>query len=180
MPGQSQMTPHLSLTKEGKRTILRWEEKPPEYKTDDDNMMSTQVKKSRVIEESINRAYVKLIRTAERFIYIENQYFLGSAYAWPTDSEVQLSLSLNVLISPAPIIPLLSSSYSLSLSGAVPSHNPSRDCWKGFRDDSWGETVLRLHRHPLASWGWPGSFGNSGDTRLAGLFISFCSSYQVF
>ena len=91
-------------------------------------MMSTQVKKSRVIEESINRAYVKLIRTAERFIYIENQYFLGSAYAWPMDSEVQLLLLLDVLILPAPIIPLLSSSYSLSLSGAVPSHNPSRDC----------------------------------------------------
>ena len=91
-------------------------------------MMPTQVKKSRVIEESINRAYVKLIRTAERFIYIENQYFLGSAYAWPMDSEVQLSLSLDVLIWPAPIIPLLSSSYLLSLSGAVPSHNPSRDC----------------------------------------------------
>jgi len=47
------------------------------------------VKKSTLMEESINRAYVKLIRTAERFIYIENQYFLGSAYAWPTDSKVQ-------------------------------------------------------------------------------------------
>ena len=57
------------------------------------------MKKSRVIEESINRAYVKLIRTAERFIYIENQYFLGSAYAWPTDSEVQLSLLPDILIS---------------------------------------------------------------------------------
>ena len=41
-----------------------------------------------MIEESISRAYVKLIRTAERFIYVENQYFLGSAYAWHTDSEV--------------------------------------------------------------------------------------------
>ena len=40
-----------------------------------------------MIEESINRAYVKLIRTAERFIYIENQYFLGSAYAWLEDSD---------------------------------------------------------------------------------------------
>ena len=67
-------------------------------------MMTTQVKKSRVIEESINRAYVKLIRTAERFIYIENQYFLGSAYAWPTDSEVKL------------IMPILSFSYPLSSS----------------------------------------------------------------
>ena len=58
------------------------------------------MKKSTLMEESINRAYVKLIRTAERFIYIENQYFLGSAYAWPTDSEVQLSLLLDILISP--------------------------------------------------------------------------------
>ena len=84
-----------------------------------------QVKKSRVIEESINRAYVKLIRTAERFIYIENQYFLGSAYAWPTDSEVQLSLLHGILI--LLLLLLLSFSHSLSLSGAVPSHNPSRD-----------------------------------------------------
>ena len=76
------------------------------------------MKKSRVIEESINRAYVKLIRTAERFIYIENQYFLGSAYAWNTDSEVQLSLSLKVLIS------LLSPSHPLSLPGAVSPYNP--------------------------------------------------------
>ena len=93
------------------------------------------MKKSRMIEESINRAYVKLIRTAERFIYIENQYFLGSAYAWPTDSEVQLSLLLNILISLFPLLPLLSSSNPLSLSGAVSSHNPSRDRRKGFRDD---------------------------------------------
>ena len=58
------------------------------------------MKKSTLMEESINRAYVKLIRTAERFIYIENQYFLGSAYAWPTDSKVQLALLLDILISP--------------------------------------------------------------------------------
>ena len=87
-------------------------------------MMPTQVKKSRVIEESINRAYVKLIRTAERFIYIENQYFLGSAYAWPTDSKVKLSLLLDIIS----LSPFSSFFNSLSLSGAVPSHNPSRDC----------------------------------------------------
>lgn len=47
------------------------------------------VKKSRWIEDSICRAYIRLIRAAERFIYIENQYFLGSAYAWHTDSQVK-------------------------------------------------------------------------------------------
>ena len=28
-----------------------------------------------------------MIRNAENFIYIENQYFLGSAYAWLSDVE---------------------------------------------------------------------------------------------
>lgn len=31
---------------------------------------------------SIQRAYVHYIRTAEKFIYIENQYFLGSSNEW--------------------------------------------------------------------------------------------------
>lgn len=46
------------------------------------------VKKSRIIEDSITRAYIKTIRAAERFIYIENQYFLGSSYAWLDDQKV--------------------------------------------------------------------------------------------
>ena len=44
-------------------------------------MYTLTVKKSRLTEDSINRAYIHTIRAAERFIYIENQYFLGSAYA---------------------------------------------------------------------------------------------------
>ena len=52
-----------------------------------------------MIEESISRAYVKLIRTAERFIYVENQYFLGSAYAWHTDLEVKLHFHLSLSLS---------------------------------------------------------------------------------
>ncbi|CAN6236921.1 unnamed protein product [Urochloa humidicola] len=36
------------------------------------------------VEQSIHAAYVAAIRSAERFIYIENQYFIGSSYAWPT------------------------------------------------------------------------------------------------
>jgi phospholipase D1/2 len=46
------------------------------------------VKKSRNIEDSIARGYVKAIRSAEHFLYIENQYFLGSAYAWAKDNQI--------------------------------------------------------------------------------------------
>jgi len=40
------------------------------------------------VDNSIMRAYVHLIRQAQNFIYIENQYFLGSAYSWSQGSEV--------------------------------------------------------------------------------------------
>merc|ERR1711936_292710 len=46
------------------------------------------VKKSRKIEDSIARGYIQAIRAAEYFIYIENQYFLGSAYAWARDNQI--------------------------------------------------------------------------------------------
>ncbi|KAM0946406.1 putative phospholipase D [Dioscorea sansibarensis] len=36
------------------------------------------------IDKSIHSAYVKAIRSAQHFIYIENQYFLGSSYFWPS------------------------------------------------------------------------------------------------
>ncbi|KAF0934998.1 hypothetical protein E2562_029524 [Oryza meyeriana var. granulata] len=36
------------------------------------------------VEQSIHTAYVRAIRSAKRFIYIENQYFIGSSYAWPS------------------------------------------------------------------------------------------------
>ncbi|MCD9638808.1 hypothetical protein HAX54_022964 [Datura stramonium] len=36
------------------------------------------------IDRSIHLAYVKAIRSAQHFIYIENQYFLGSSYCWPS------------------------------------------------------------------------------------------------
>ena len=39
-------------------------------------------KKGRVVEASIAKAYVQMIRNAENFIYIEDQYFYGSAYSW--------------------------------------------------------------------------------------------------
>ncbi|RRT69791.1 hypothetical protein B296_00026072 [Ensete ventricosum] len=39
--------------------------------------------KNLIIDKSIHTAYVRAIRSAQHFIYIENQYFLGSSYAWP-------------------------------------------------------------------------------------------------
>lgn len=33
---------------------------------------------------SIQKAYIKAIRSAQHFIYIENQYFIGSSFGWPT------------------------------------------------------------------------------------------------
>mmetsp|Transcript_6022 Transcript_6022/g.16789 ORF Transcript_6022/g.16789 Transcript_6022/m.16789 type:complete len:219 (-) Transcript_6022:121-777(-) len=36
----------------------------------------------RFVDDSIHRAYVHHIRRAERYIYIENQYFLGGSQAW--------------------------------------------------------------------------------------------------
>ncbi|XP_027079766.1 phospholipase D beta 1 [Coffea arabica] len=38
--------------------------------------------KNVLIDMSIHTAYVKAIRAAQHFIYIENQYFLGSSYNW--------------------------------------------------------------------------------------------------
>ncbi|XP_011003096.1 PREDICTED: phospholipase D delta-like [Populus euphratica] len=38
--------------------------------------------KNMVIDKSIQTAYVQAIRLAQHFIYIENQYFLGSSFAW--------------------------------------------------------------------------------------------------
>jgi len=39
-------------------------------------------KKGRSVEASIHRAYCHQIRRAKHFIYIENQYFIGSSHAW--------------------------------------------------------------------------------------------------
>jgi len=43
-------------------------------------------KKGRVVEQSITQAYIQMIRHAQNFIYIENQYFMGSAFNWLEDS----------------------------------------------------------------------------------------------
>jgi phospholipase D1/2 len=39
--------------------------------------------KNIAIDISIQMAYIKAIRSAQHFVYIENQYFIGSSYNWP-------------------------------------------------------------------------------------------------
>jgi len=40
------------------------------------------MRKGRLYDNSIQRAYVHHIRRAKRFVFIENQYFLGSSHGW--------------------------------------------------------------------------------------------------
>ncbi|KAK4410608.1 Phospholipase D alpha 1 [Sesamum angolense] len=41
--------------------------------------------KDNIIDRSIQDAYIHAIRRAKNFIYIENQYFLGSCFGWDSD-----------------------------------------------------------------------------------------------
>ncbi|KAI4314709.1 hypothetical protein L6164_027589 [Bauhinia variegata] len=58
--------------------------------------------KNLVIDNSIQTAYIQAIRSAQHFIYIENQYFLGSSYAWPSyknagaDNLIPMELALKI------------------------------------------------------------------------------------
>ncbi|KAF5456726.1 hypothetical protein F2P56_026173 [Juglans regia] len=46
--------------------------------------------KDHIIDRSIQDAYINAIRRARDFIYIENQYFLGSSFGWsPNDIKVE-------------------------------------------------------------------------------------------
>lgn len=45
-------------------------------------------RKGRGFDDSIHRAYVHQIRRAENYLYIENQYFLGSSHAWTPAMDI--------------------------------------------------------------------------------------------
>ncbi|PKA54202.1 Phospholipase D delta [Apostasia shenzhenica] len=59
-------------------------------------------RKNVAIDRSIHTAYVRAIRAAEHFIYIENQYFIGSSYGWPdykspgADNLIPMELALKI------------------------------------------------------------------------------------
>ncbi|KAL9269469.1 Phospholipase D beta 1-like protein [Drosera capensis] len=44
--------------------------------------------KNLLIDMSIHTAYVKAIRSAQHFIYIENQYFIGSSFNWSAHKDL--------------------------------------------------------------------------------------------
>ncbi|KAK9273120.1 hypothetical protein L1049_017927 [Liquidambar formosana] len=44
--------------------------------------------KNVLIDMSIHTAYVKAIRAAQHFIYIENQYFIGSSFNWSSHKDI--------------------------------------------------------------------------------------------
>ncbi|KAK9281925.1 hypothetical protein L1049_004833 [Liquidambar formosana] len=46
--------------------------------------------KDNIIDRSIQDAYIHAIRRAKNFIYIENQYFLGSSFGWHPDDGVKV------------------------------------------------------------------------------------------
>ncbi|KAH9603039.1 hypothetical protein KSS87_004185 [Heliosperma pusillum] len=45
--------------------------------------------KGSIIDHSIQDAYVNAIRRAKNFIYIENQYFIGSSYGWKPEEKTE-------------------------------------------------------------------------------------------
>ncbi|KAK9865095.1 hypothetical protein WJX84_006038 [Apatococcus fuscideae] len=53
--------------------------------TDGAAKMGLTTEKFRTVDFSIQAAYVHAIRRARRFLYVENQYFLGSSHAWLED-----------------------------------------------------------------------------------------------
>ncbi|XP_043810040.1 phospholipase D delta isoform X2 [Manihot esculenta] len=63
------------------------------------NLVAT---KNQVVDKSIQTAYIQAIRSAQHFIYIENQYFLGSSYGWPSyknagaDNLIPMELALKI------------------------------------------------------------------------------------
>lgn len=52
-----------------------------------DFLSVTQMLKNLTVEQSIHEAYVEAIRRAERFMYIENQYFIGGCHLWEKDKH---------------------------------------------------------------------------------------------
>ncbi|KAL1298288.1 hypothetical protein HN51_042662 [Arachis hypogaea] len=51
-----------------------------------DHVSASQMFRKLTVERSIHEAYVEAIRRADKFIYIENQYFIGGCHMWEKDS----------------------------------------------------------------------------------------------
>ena len=47
------------------------------------------------IDKIIHNAYIKAIRSAQHFVYIENQYFIGSSYYWSAHRSAGNKLTIS-------------------------------------------------------------------------------------
>ncbi|XP_010462361.1 PREDICTED: phospholipase D alpha 4-like [Camelina sativa] len=52
-----------------------------------DHISATEMPRGLSVEKSVHDGYVEAIRKAERFIYIENQYFMGSCDHWESKND---------------------------------------------------------------------------------------------
>lgn len=52
-----------------------------------DHVSVVQSSRTPAVERSIHQAYVEAIRRADRFLYIENQYFIGGSHLWGRDTH---------------------------------------------------------------------------------------------
>lgn len=52
-----------------------------------DHVSASHLPRNFAVEQSIHEAYVEAIRRAERFVYIENQYFIGGCHLWEKDQH---------------------------------------------------------------------------------------------
>ncbi|XP_076067966.1 uncharacterized protein LOC143040640 [Oratosquilla oratoria] len=56
---------------------------------DFNKIASVPKRKGKYVDDSIHRAYIHHIRRADAFLFIENQYFLGSAYNWDDERHTK-------------------------------------------------------------------------------------------
>lgn len=141
-------------------------------------------------------AYVKAIRSAQQFIYIENQYFLGSSYNWPdykTAGNQSSSISSAIKcdfqfattcpckrggISPGQLIqvPWL---LRVALCRCQSSYSNGTD-FEGLQQDQRGQAVCSVHCDSHVAWRCPRQWPSSRDPVLSGslfLQIPFASIY---
>nr|GMC70887.1 phospholipase D alpha 4 [Ipomoea batatas] len=52
-----------------------------------DHVSTSPLPRNMTVESSIQEAYVEAIRRADRFLYIENQYFIGGCHLWEQDQN---------------------------------------------------------------------------------------------
>lgn len=63
---------------------------PSHQNPDEANEMGLVTGKDTIMERSIQDAYINAIRRANKFIYIENQYFLGSSFGWEQSKDTRI------------------------------------------------------------------------------------------